>query len=130
MSRIDAGRVPAAPGSHELSPNGLSPSGFDPSRGGSCAELSVWLGQVARQEWIWARNSRCKYVTLKTDTRRGAYAILDRDDNPIELDDLFRQGGRDSDTHRMAETGTGSGRSLSSAGRKASPNIQRETPHD
>lgn len=39
MENNELGRVPLAPGSHEPSPDGLGPSGFDPSR--VAASLSV-----------------------------------------------------------------------------------------
>ena len=61
-----------------------------------CPELAKWLAAVGDGRWIWARNPKCKYVTLKIDTRRGAYAMEDRDGNPITLDDLLHQFGRDT----------------------------------
>jgi hypothetical protein len=55
------------------------------------SDLALWLNRVASGEWNWVRNTRCKYVTLKIDTRRGAYAILDRDDKPLTASDLMWQ---------------------------------------
>lgn len=59
--------------------------------------LAGWLKQVAAGEWIWPRNSRCKYVTLKIDTRRGAFRIEDRDGKPIAFDELRFQYGKAAD---------------------------------
>ena len=55
------------------------------------AKLAEWLASVASGEWIWPRNSRCKYVNLKIDTRAGAYRIEDRDGKPISFDELLFQ---------------------------------------
>jgi len=59
----------------------------------SSTDLADWLAKVASGEWVWTRNSRCKYVTLKIDTRRGAYCILDRDEKPITAEELLFQFG-------------------------------------
>jgi hypothetical protein len=58
------------------------------------ADLATWLADVAAERWSWVRNTKCKYVTLKIDTRRGAYCIEDRDGNKIDLIDLTEQYGR------------------------------------
>ena len=55
------------------------------------AELARWLGEVASGEWTWTRNSRCKYVTLRIDTRVGAYGLEDRDGKAITIEELTYQ---------------------------------------
>jgi hypothetical protein len=55
------------------------------------ADLAGWLACVATGRWAWHRNSPCKYVTLKIDTRSGAYQILDRDGNEITFEQLEYQ---------------------------------------
>lgn len=59
------------------------------------SDLAGWLACVSTRRWSWHRNSRAKYVTLKIDTRSGAYKILDRDENEITLEQLEFQIGRD-----------------------------------
>lgn len=62
-------------------------------------QLADWLRDVAAGNWAWVRNSKCKYVTLKIDTRRGAFRIEDRDGKPISFDDLtFQYGTRAKET--------------------------------
>jgi hypothetical protein len=56
-------------------------------------QMLEWLNAVSEGRWTWLRNSACKYVTLKIDTRAGAYGIEDRDGNRITLDELVRQFG-------------------------------------
>jgi hypothetical protein len=53
--------------------------------------LLDWMRSVSAGEWTWLRNSVCKYVTIKLDTRAGAYRIEDRNDNSLSLDDLVYQ---------------------------------------
>lgn len=60
------------------------------------ADVIAWAQSVDAGDWSWIRNSTCKYVTIKLDTRAGAYRIEDRDGNPIELADLQRQFGKSS----------------------------------
>jgi hypothetical protein len=55
------------------------------------SQLASFLSRVAERRWTWARNSRCKYVTLKIDTRTGAFEILDRDNRQITLEELEHQ---------------------------------------
>src|ERR1051326_3442927 len=59
MNKDDLGRVPSAPGSREPSPDGLGPSGFDPSRGHVLARES-WDDFVARVEVFADRYCRVK----------------------------------------------------------------------
>ena len=42
-------------------------------------------------EWRWIRNTRCKYVELRIDTRDNHCVIRDRDGNPITLEELKYQ---------------------------------------
>jgi len=56
-------------------------------------KLAEWLTSVSEKRWTWARNSRCKYVTIKIDTRSGAYRIEDRDGSPISFAELSHQYG-------------------------------------
>ncbi len=57
-------------------------------------DVIAWLNSVQNGEWNWARNGRCKYVTLRIDTRSGAYAFLDRDEKEITPDELRHQLGK------------------------------------
>jgi hypothetical protein len=59
-------------------------------------DLAGWMATAATGRWQWYRNSRCKYVTLKIDTRSGAYEILDRDGKPITFEELEYQLERTS----------------------------------
>lgn len=52
-----------------------------------------WLRAVHSSNWTWSRNSRCKYVTIKIDTRHGAYRIEDRDGKELLLEELLHQFG-------------------------------------
>lgn len=52
------------------------------------ADIAEWLDAVATGRWTWTRNTRCKYVDLKLDTRRGAYCILDRNGEQITFEQL------------------------------------------
>ncbi len=56
-------------------------------------DIAAWIEKVRSGEWIWARNSICKYVTIKFDTRAGAYRIEDRDGNEISFAQLRHQYG-------------------------------------
>lgn len=84
----------------------------------SFPQLIEWANEVVNGSWHWCWNSRCKYVTIKLDTRAGAYRIEDRNDQPISLHELFRQSNRDSDGNPKGEDGTASPRSDNSAGLK------------
>ena len=57
-------------------------------------QLIAWLERVRDFDWGWFANTRCKYVDLRIDTRRGAFALLDRDGNKITLEELNHQYGR------------------------------------
>jgi len=78
------GRVPFAP-----HPNCSTVATF--------AQVIEWTQSVCAGEWSWLRNSRCKYVTVRLDTRAGAHALLDRDGHEITLDELRWQFPRDRD---------------------------------
>jgi hypothetical protein len=41
--------------------------------------------------WSWARNGRCKYVTLHIDMRDGGFVLQDRNGERISLDQLRYQ---------------------------------------
>lgn len=43
--------------------------------------------------WSWAKNMRCKYVTIRFDMRDGAFVLCDKDGNRITLEDLKFQYG-------------------------------------
>ena len=55
--------------------------------------IADWMMHVASGSWTWVRNTRCKYVTLGIDTRRGAYLANDRDGKPLTADELLWQYG-------------------------------------
>lgn len=57
----------------------------------SVSQIGEWLAAVEAGQWSWVKNTRCKYVDIKFDTRRGAYRILDRDGNPITFEELCWQ---------------------------------------
>lgn len=61
--------------------------------------IAAWFCALNTGAWTWTRNSRCKYVTLKIDTRRGCYRIEDRDGNQISFDDLNYQLLTERTTH-------------------------------
>lgn len=50
------------------------------------------LAVVRDPRWTWTRNSQCKYLDLRLDTRDGRVFVCDRDGRPIGLEDLRRQG--------------------------------------
>jgi hypothetical protein len=58
-------------------------------------QVRGWLDEVEAGRWSWTRNTRCKYVDIKLDTRRGAYALHDRDGKPITYEELRWQYGRE-----------------------------------
>jgi len=49
------------------------------------------LAVIQDPRWSWARNSPCKYVELRIDTRDMKCRIYDRDRREISLKDLSRQ---------------------------------------
>ena len=50
-----------------------------------------WILRVRKNDWIWARNQRCKYVTIRIDTRNGRVVIQDRDGEVMTPDELNYQ---------------------------------------
>ncbi len=60
-------------------------------------QVREWLADVEAGRWSWVRNTRCKYVDMKFDTRRGAYALRDRDGNAITYEELRWQYGREQE---------------------------------
>ena len=46
------------------------------------------INKVKTREWMWIKNSKCKYVNLRIDMRDGHCLIFDGDNNHIELKDL------------------------------------------
>jgi len=51
---------------------------------------------VRDPNWSWGRNNRCKYITLRVDTRTRSNlcVIYDRYGDPLTLDELRHQDGR------------------------------------
>lgn len=47
--------------------------------------------EAIRGDWMWIRNSRCKYVDIRVDTRSMHCVIYDRDRVRITLDELRYQ---------------------------------------
>lgn len=43
--------------------------------------------------WSWAKNMKCKYVSINFDMRDGAFTLRDKDGNRIHLEDLKYQYG-------------------------------------
>ncbi len=60
--------------------------------------LAQWMSDVAIGKWSWPANTRCKYVTLSIDTRRGAFRVEDRDGHEITEEQLLWQYGTDVPT--------------------------------
>lgn len=54
------------------------------------------LERVLHSDWTWARNTRCKYVTISIDTRSGHATIMDRDRHQISTDQLEWQYSADT----------------------------------
>ena len=44
-------------------------------------------------EWSWARNSKCKYVSVRFDMRDGGFVLLDRNGSRITFEQLKYQYG-------------------------------------
>jgi len=51
------------------------------------------LDIVSNEDWCWGRNSKCKYIDLRIDTRDGHCVIQDRNGVVISLDDVKYQCG-------------------------------------
>lgn len=93
----------------------------------SFGDLSGWFEAVRDGHWNWCVNSACKYVTIHLDTRAGAYALLDRDDNEITFAQLTRQRDRHVPAQGMPavpETGEDTG----SAPKEGQPGPDRDAP--
>lgn len=48
-----------------------------------------------RDKWDWFKNSKCKYIELRIDMRTASCLIRDRDGNPITLEQLQFQYGKE-----------------------------------
>jgi len=46
---------------------------------------------LKKANWTWCRNQRCKYITIKIDTRDRNAILCDRYGNLMELKDFERQ---------------------------------------
>ncbi len=53
--------------------------------------LSSVLSIIQNKNWSWVRNSACKYINLRIDTRDFKCLLSNRDDQEITLEDLSRQ---------------------------------------
>jgi len=49
------------------------------------------LNIIKDPRWWWSRNSRCKYITLRIDTRDQHCLITNNEGDAITLKDLARQ---------------------------------------
>jgi hypothetical protein len=76
------------------SPNWQTRASFD--------DLAEWVDMVRQGRWSWTRNTACKYVSIRIDTRHGAHRLEDRDGNEISFADLRRQFGQ-SDQALLAD---------------------------
>ena len=45
-------------------------------------------------KWHWGCNSKLKYLNLRVDMRDGHCRIFDRNDNPVELEELMENQER------------------------------------
>lgn len=71
-----------------------------PFRGYRLAEVLLVLAAITADDtglWTWWKNSRCKYINLRIDTRDGGFVrIFDRDGHEITLDELkYQYNGRE-----------------------------------
>ena len=41
-----------------------------------------------KADWLWIRNSRCKYISVRIDMRDGAFVLVDRAGERISLEHL------------------------------------------
>ncbi len=48
---------------------------------------------TSSKDWTWMKNSRCKYLNIRMDTRDGHCLISDRNNERISLDQLRYQIG-------------------------------------
>lgn len=62
----------------------------------SMEDFKSWVDSITSNCWSWVKNTRCKYVTIRIDTRRGVYSIKDRDGREISLGQLFWQYSKDT----------------------------------
>lgn len=46
------------------------------------------IRQLLASQWNWSFTNRCKYISIKIDTRDGHAILLDRDGKAIELKDF------------------------------------------
>lgn len=56
------------------------------------------LDVIFNDDWKWINNSRCKYISLRIDTRDGHCVIYDRHGKPITMNELKYQYGEDNET--------------------------------
>lgn len=56
-----------------------------------CAAVSAALTQAQAGDWVWWRNSNCKYVTIRIDMRSGHCILCDKDGERINPGDLLMQ---------------------------------------
>jgi hypothetical protein len=83
----------------------------EPWRGWTLSDVLPTLARIAANDfhdWTWCRNSGCKYLTIRIDTRDGGYVrIADRDGSVISLHDLahqYRAGAAQTMEARSDET--------------------------
>lgn len=55
------------------------------------ADILPVFDKVRDHDWLWAQNSRCKYVELRIDMRNLSALLKDRDGNYITPDQLLYQ---------------------------------------
>lgn len=44
------------------------------------------LDLVHSKEWLWFRNTHCKYVNIRIDMRDGGFLLMDRNHGRVSLD--------------------------------------------
>ncbi len=61
------------------------------SRWGSINPVLSFIDLVLQKKWRWIKNSKCKYVNLRIDTRDLSCIIEDRHGNEITIEQLLEQ---------------------------------------
>ena len=55
------------------------------------SELVEHIQKALDNGWVWYKNSRCKYVSVRIDTRDGHSILCDRDGKVITLEEFDKQ---------------------------------------
>ncbi len=88
--------MPETVGDHPFLPPTKTPAGHVlPWRGYPLSDVLPILLRIAGNhfaEWTWSKNTQCKYVDIRIDTRDGGFVTLrDRDGNLMRIEDVAYQ---------------------------------------